>query len=211
MPLQRLEDMIKHWVEIESDRVAVDGKPVDIASYGQDMLLHAVYKNCIGNYPKFHKMDPLCKVGFVASELLLDAEGRREELWGEGRGVLLFNSTSSLADDRNYQKTIEGDDVFPSPSLFVYTLPNVVTGEICIRNHYYGESNFIVLRRFDTKKMAQIISAAFADPCTSSLLTGWVDCFNEESFSSFMFIVERGDENDVEQFLRLIKPISIEA
>lgn len=180
---------MNHWVKIETDKVVVDGNELELEPCEPGQLLHAVYKKYIGNYPKFHKMDPLCKLGFVASELLLDAEGRRDEEWGERRGVLLFNSSSSLADDCNYQKTIEGKDAFPSPSLFVYTLPNVVTGEICIRNHYYGESNFMVLPEYDASRMAQLVSAAFVDPATTSLLTGWVDCWSEDRFSAMMYIV----------------------
>lgn len=190
--------MINHWVKIERDKVVVDGRQIEIELSESESLLNAIYKNKIGDYPKFYKMDPLCKLGFVASELLLDAEGRREEEWGEKRGVVLFNASSSLADDRNYQKTIEGDDVFPSPSLFVYTLPNVVTGEICIRNHYYGESNFMVLRGLDVEKMSQILNATFADTCTESLVTGWVDCQSEKEYSALMFIVERGSFDEAE-------------
>lgn len=185
--------MINHWVKIDRDRVVVDGRAIEIEISESESLLSAIYKNMIGDYPKFYKMDMLCKLGFVASELLLDAEGRREEEWGEKRGVVLFNASSSLADDRNYQKTIEGDDVFPSPSLFVYTLPNVVTGEICIRNHYYGESNFMVLRSLDNEKMSQIVNAAFADSSTESLVTGWVDCQSEKEYSALMFIVDRNN------------------
>ena len=181
---------MNHCVKIEPDSVVVDGKQLDIEACEPRELLHAIYKKYIGNYSKFHKMDPLCKLGFVASELLLDAEGQRDKEWGESRGVLLFNSTSSLTDDRNYQKTIEGEDAFPSPSLFVYTLPNVVTGEICIRNHFYGESNFMVLPEYDESRMSQLISAAFADSCTKSLLTGWLECWSEDNFSAMMYIEE---------------------
>lgn len=169
----------------------VDGLPLELEPCEAAQLLNVVYKEIIGNYPKFYKMDPLCKLGFVASELLLNAEGRRNEEWGERRGVLLFNATSSLADDRNYQKTIEGEDVFPSPSLFVYTLPNVVTGEIAIRNHFYGETNFMVLPQYDASRMEQMIKAAFQDPSTESLVTGWLDCQSESDFYAFMFIVNR--------------------
>lgn len=184
---------LRNWVKIDTGSVVVNGNQLQTEPCGAGRLLHSVYKDNIGNYPKFHKMDPLCKLGFVASELLLDAEGCRDKEWGESRGVVLFNSSSSLADDSNYQKTIEGEDAFPSPSLFVYTLPNVVTGEICIRNHYYGESNFIVLPHFDAMRMAQVIAAAFRDSSTTSLLTGWVDCRSEEEYEALMLTVERSD------------------
>ncbi|MBO7645775.1 MAG: 3-oxoacyl-ACP synthase, partial [Prevotella sp.] len=38
--------------------------------------------------------------------------------------VILFNRSSSVIADREFEKTIKDDaDFFPSPSLFVYTLP----------------------------------------------------------------------------------------
>lgn len=127
-----------------------------------------MYRSHIGDYPKFFKMDPLSRLGFVASELLLkkvasEADGQlnTEHLTLNTEfGVLLFNRSGSLADDRAYVATTEGEDRFPSPSLFVYTLPNIVTGEIAIRNHFLTETNFIVLEKLDEEVMAEQIALA---------------------------------------------------
>ena len=172
-------------------QVTVDGRRT-VLSDKAETILDQVYKTYVGDYPKFHKMDPLCRVGFVASELLLTAEGRRDEQWGETRAIVLVNAASSLADDRKYQSTIDDPETaYPSPSLFVYTLPNVLTGEIAIRNHCYGETNFIVLPEFDCDTIANAIETTFADQTTETLLTGWVDCYSETDFDVLMFIVER--------------------
>ena len=140
-----------HHVVITPHRVVVDEEQMMVASSGK-MMLKEIYQSKIGNYPKFYKMDMLCKLGFVASELLLQKEGDRnigekgvveEENQRDDRAVILLNSSSSICDDRAYQKTIEYvDDYFPSPMVFVYTLANIVTGEIALRNRYYGETNF---------------------------------------------------------------------
>ena len=37
-----------------------------------------LYRTHVGNYPKFFKMDPLCRLGFVASEMLLNQENPRK-------------------------------------------------------------------------------------------------------------------------------------
>lgn len=191
--------LIKHYIRIKRSVSSCEGVPeyqvtLDgemMAAAGVDTLLTDLYKARIGDYPKFYKMDPLCRLGFVASELLLNAENRREEQFGESRGVVLFNAASSLADDRNYQETIKNPDAFfPSPSLFVYTLPNVLTGEIAIRNHYYGETNFIVLPHLDSAAMADGIRMSFTDRDLRSLLTGWVDCYSETSFDLLLFLVD---------------------
>ena len=216
-------NLIKHYVRIrrqqlagsgqlpmESDHpttysVSLDGQmPVNNAP--ADTLLADLYKEHINDYPKFYKMDPLCKAGFVASELLLNAEGRRQEQWGESRGVVLFNAASSLADDRNYQTTIDNPETsFPSPSLFVYTLPNVLTGEMAIRNHFFGETNFIVMPKPDCDTMAAVIDMTFNDDSLQSLVTGWVDCYNESTYDVLMFIVERdalGNSNELSEEIK---------
>ena len=187
--------------------VTLDGRRL-VSNAPSDTLLATLYKEHIKDYPKFYKMDPLCKVGFVASELLLNAEGRRQEQWGESRGVVLFNAASSLADDRNYQATIDNIEAsFPSPSLFVYTLPNVLTGEIAIRNHFFGETNFIVLPEPDSIAMASVIGMTFSDDSLQSLVTGWVDCYDESTYDVAMFIVERdaaGHEDELSEEIKRV-------
>ena len=77
----------------------------------------------------------------MASELLLQAEGAERFVPREDRAVVFFNRSASLQADTAYQATIQDpDNFYPSPAAFVYTLPNIVTGEIAIRNKYFGET-----------------------------------------------------------------------
>ena len=114
-----------------------------------------LYRREVGDYPKFFKMDPLSRLGFMATELL------KKQAPTADYGVLLFNRSSSMADDLAFQATIQDkDNWFPSPALFVYTLPNIVTGEIAIRNHYQTETNFMVLDAPRPDIMAEQIALA---------------------------------------------------
>ncbi len=99
----------------------------------------AAYRYFNISYAKFFKMDNLCKLGFLASELLLRKRKNISEKYpGDEVGILLSNAGSSIDTDRNHQKSIsERDEYFPSPSVFVYTLANIVIGEICIRHKLY--------------------------------------------------------------------------
>ena len=74
-------------------------------------------------------------------------------------------------------------------SVFVYTLPNIVTGEIAIRNKYHGESEFILLPERSEEAMDQSVARAFLDPETASVLTGWVEALSDTEFSADMMIV----------------------
>lgn len=155
-------------------------------------LLTSLYKQMIGNYPKFYKMDGLSRLGFVASEILLnaekgdtDVERREEEGLLEERAIIFFNHSSSIASDRNYKESInDKNNYFPSPSIFVYTLPNIVTGEIAIRNHFHGETSFFILPDKDERMMEEILQASCRDDQSKSFLTGWIDYEDERHFEA---------------------------
>jgi 3-oxoacyl-(acyl-carrier-protein) synthase len=75
---------------------------------------------------RFLRMDLMCRLGFMAAELLganFDAmpAARRRRL-----GVCVESFTGSLDADIRFAQT-------PRPSIFAYTLPSTVIGEICIR------------------------------------------------------------------------------
>lgn len=145
-------------------------------------LLTSLYKQMIGNYPKFYKMDGLSRLGFVASEILLNAEKGETD---KERAIIFFNHSSSIASDRNYKESInDKDNYFPSPSIFVYTLPNIVTGEIAIRNHFHGETSFFILPNKDERMMEEILQASCRDAQSKSFLTGWIDYEDERHFEA---------------------------
>ena len=183
----------KHRVHITPQGVWLDGKVFAIDKEGkQSSLLTALYKQIIGNYPKYYKMDGLCRLGFIASELLLKAErdeGSFTEDINKTRAIVFFNRSSSIASDKKYLASIvEKDNYFPSPSVFVYTLPNIVTGEIAIRNGYHGETSFYILPHKNELLMQDIIETTFMDEQTTSVLTGWLDYEDSEHFEADLYI-----------------------
>ena len=183
----------KHRVHITPQGIWLDGKVFSIDKEGkQSSLLTALYKQIIGNYPKYYKMDGLCRLGFVASELLLKAErdeGSFTEDTNKTRAIVFFNRSSSIASDKKYLASIvEKDNYFPSPSVFVYTLPNIVTCEIAIRNGYHGETSFYILPHKNELLMQDIIETTFMDEQTTSVLTGWLDYEDSEHFEADLYI-----------------------
>ena len=138
-------------------------------------------------------MDGLCRLGFVASELLLQVEkttNKLDHIFDRERTIMLFNRSSSISSDKRYLSSIsDKDNYFPSPSVFVYTLPNIVTGEIAIRNNYHGETSFYILPRKDEEQMQTIIETAFVDKKTKSLLTGWLDYEDSGHFEADLSIL----------------------
>ena len=147
--------------------------------------LTALYRTIAGDYPKFFKMETACKLGFLLAEQLADTE---RFVPREDRAVLMFSTHGCLCNDRHYEDTVQD---FPSPALFVYTLPNIITGEIAIRNKYEGETSAYVLDRFDPVQFRTLVEQAFQDEVTASALCGWVDCRADDDFTAFAFLVER--------------------
>ena len=199
---QNREFTTTHTIRITPEEVILDqrklweGKKELGEQEGKEhhSLLTTLYKQMIGNYPKFYKMDGLSRLGFVASEILLNAEKgdtdveRREEEGErllEERAIIFFNHSSSIASDRNYKESInDKNNYFPSPSIFVYTLPNIVTGEIAIRNHFHGETSFFILPDKDERMMEEILQASCRDAQSKSFLTGWIDYEDERHFEA---------------------------
>lgn len=151
----------------------LDGKLITTAD------ISGIYRELIGGYPKFFKMDMLCRLGFVAAELLLrdiPAEVREE------MAVVLFNRSGSAHTDRNYQQTIMPDNYFPSPALFVYTLANIVTGEIAIRHKIYGETSMHILDREDEAEMESVAEGVWCTSNPPMLMWGWLEYDSPESY-----------------------------
>ena len=175
----------KHSVLILPNAIELDGRrlPIDTTDATGKDLLKALYHQYVGDYPKFYKMDGLSRLGFVASELLLQAEGRERFVPCDDRAVIFFNHSSSISADKKYLESIaDPGNFFPSPSVFVYTLPNIVTGEIAIRNHYYGETSFYILPERSEQQMEGILRASCLDPANKSFLIGWLDYEDDEHF-----------------------------
>lgn len=187
---QNCEFTTTHTIRITPEEVILDqrklweGKKELGEQEGKEhhSLLTTLYKQMIGNYPKFYKMDGLSRLGFVASEILLNAEKGETD---KERAIIFFNHSSSIASDRNYKESInDKDNYFPSPSIFVYTLPNIVTGEIAIRNHFHGETSFFILPDKDERMMEEILQASCRDDQSKSFLTGWIDYEDERHFEA---------------------------
>lgn len=141
------------------------------------------YKSLELNYPKFHKMDNLSKLAFLASEMILKDEDH-------SRTALVFaNRSSSLDTDFKYQESINSqENYFPSPAVFVYTLPNICVGEISIKHKMQTENAFFVLDEFDENFLndyaAQILQSGKAD----KVLCGWVELY-QESYQAFVYLL----------------------
>ncbi|MDR1860617.1 MAG: hypothetical protein LBR06_06840 [Bacteroidales bacterium] len=154
-----------------------------------DKFTAALYRAMKVDYPKFFKMDNLSRLGFLASELLFSRmEPRfvpRDDI-----ALLCFSRSASLDVDTRFLQTTAPDNYFPAPSLFVYTLANIVAGEITIRNKLMGESTAFVCREFDAGQILSATRAAFGNSGTVFVAVLWAEYFRERK-EALMLLLNR--------------------
>ncbi len=93
--------------------------------------------------PRFGRMDPLCKLGLAAVELMGVEFSEKETT-----GVCLGTPDGSWSVDEAFWKE-------PSPALFTYTLPSTLVGEICIRYGLKGPNLCLMLSRADSVSLLE--------------------------------------------------------
>ena len=179
---------IEHYSLMYDNALFVDGQLVFSGDAGMEFpeLASAMYKSFGLGYPKFYKMDRLCQLGFLAAELVLKNHFDKEKYPAEALGLVLANAHSSLDTDARYQQTLAG---IPSPAVFVYTLPNIVIGEICIRHQFKGEQAFFIFETFDIPFLNDYIDQMLENGAAQLVLGGWVDVLQEQ-YDACLYLVE---------------------
>jgi 3-oxoacyl-(acyl-carrier-protein) synthase len=163
---------------------------------GVQNFLLSVYEHFDINYSRFYKMDNLSKLGWLASEILLKDRFIMKNYKPEDIGLILSNTNSSLDTDQKYLASAQN---IPSPSLFVYTLPNIVTGEICIRNNFKGENAFFVFDSFNVGFIENYIRTLLDNSNLQAGICGWVELL-ENKYKTALFLVEKIKSKDAVSF-----------
>ncbi len=173
---------------IRKQRVYLNGGLLwqDEAAGSLQEFLRKAYDRFAGQYPKFHKMDHLCKLGWLAAEVLLREAPAVDHL-PEQVALVLSNRSASLDTDVRYYNTVKD---IPSPAVFVYTLPNIVIGEICIRHGFKGEHIFFTTDRFDTELITAYAEQLLGSGAATACICGWVEVM-EQQYEAALYMVER--------------------
>jgi len=129
------------------------------------------------DYPKFYKMDGLSKLGFLGVEFLKKATNLATDC--DNIAVVFVNKYSSLDADLSHQELIEKTTA--SPAIFVYTLPNIVLGELSIRNKWYGEQQFFIKNEWPEELIHKYIVTIFELEKADTIVIGFADYFNEKA------------------------------
>lgn len=180
---------IQSYCSIRNNKIFVDGSLIfeDCEASGLKAFTKSAYRFLKPAYNKFFKMDEISRLGFLAAEYLLK-EVDLNNYNTEDISVVLSNSDSTLITDMNHQQTIEDDNnFFPSPSIFVYTLPNIVIGEISIRHNFKGENAFFIVENFNSNLIASHINNLFLTNKSKAFVGGWVNLC-ESGYEAFLYL-----------------------
>jgi hypothetical protein len=185
---------ITSWCIIRNDTIVKNGETVfskeesDVSAF----LLDG-YDHFSMTYPKYFKMDRLSKLGFLAAEVLLKDNFQNDKYKQEEVGIVLMNSNASLDTDIRYIESVKN---IPSPALFVYTLPNIVVGEISIRHNFKGENAFFISDKFDAGFLHLYVNDLMKNHNLKCCICGWVDILDEK-YEAVLYLVEsEGKENE---------------
>ncbi len=192
-----MENIITKYCIIQNHQVIVDGKTVfeDTEEFEFGKLMKAIYKHYDIKYPKYFKMDNLCKIAFLGSEILMQDKDNIKNIDPAKVGVILQNTHSTIDTDTKYIDTIKDkSNYFPSPAVFVYTLPNVMIGEICIRHKFQGENACFISKDFEPGFITDYVNELFKNEKIDTCITGYADYINGKH-KAMMFLVEKNKEN----------------
>jgi hypothetical protein len=161
---------INHYIQWRENKIFRDGSLL-FSSKEQNPapIIDEAYQHLGVSYPKFFKMDILSRVAFLASEFLgPDYSGMIKE----NIGVVLTTHSGCLEVDRKFEESRKS---FASPALFVYTLPNIMLGEICIRNGFKGEQMCTIEETFNPDWFMFYVRDLLEKRTTDACLFGHVD------------------------------------
>jgi hypothetical protein len=158
---------------------------------GYKKFIRAAYKHFGTDYPKFFKMDTLSKLGFMSVEILLKGIDLSRHFAPERIGLILTNASSSLEVDEKHRESIrDRNNYFPSPSNFVYTLPNIMAGEAAIRHVFRGENTVLISKAFDAGLIYDITAFAFNTASVDCCICGWTEQYGN-NYESLLFLIEQ--------------------
>ena len=175
---------IESFCHIRDRRISKNGKTI-FKNNETDFpnFIRTAYNSLDIEYSKFFKMDNLSKLAFIAADVLLKEQEEKNI------ALVLSNNSSSLDTDRKHQKSIsDTDNFFPSPAVFVYTLPNICLGEISIKHKLFSENAFFVFKQFNPSALKDYTAILLNEKSAKKVLCGWVN-FDNGKYDAFLYIV----------------------
>lgn len=185
-----LKRYIQSYCKIKNNKITLSGTVIfKDTSNDLKLFLKSAYKDSNIKYPKFFKMDSLSKLAFLGAEFILKDESSTKNI-----GIVFSNNASSLDTDRKHQDSInDSENYYPSPAIFVYTLPNIGIGEISIRHQLKSENAFFIFEKYNANFHHTYESSLIQNKKCDGVIAGWVN-IDEDSYEAFLYLVSENGE-----------------
>lgn len=178
--------------KIQSQQVVLNNEKIVTDDVSDDLtnFLKNAYKTQGFDYAKFFKMDNLSKLTFLASEPILQNQENKNI------ALVFMNRAASLDTDIKHQQAIQNKEAYyPSPAVFVYTLPNICLGELSIKHKLQTENCFFLSENFDTKLMYNYAQYLIHHKNLDKVLCGWIDVL-ENQYRAVVYLVEKQGQRE---------------
>ena len=194
--------LVSKYSIIRKGRLITDAGQFEFPRMDDDgKFFKNIYKQLKIDYPKFYKMDRLCKLAFLTAEYLFTEKSILEKYAPDEVAMIFSNSNSSLDTDIKHNNSISDKNKYYSkPAVFVYTLPNIMLGELSIRHVIRGENVFFVSEKFDTGFITDYTINLLNTTKHKACLLGRTD-YSEGEYESSMFFIEQSTNTAKEELL----------
>src|SRR5690606_3300338 len=102
--------------------------------------------------------------------------------------VVLMTHHGCIDVDKRYLATMSD---IPSPALFVYTLPNIMLGETCIRHGFKGEQLCLVSDGFDAQELHFWVNDLLNNRGMEACICGFADAYDNNKDICFFWITKQ--------------------
>lgn len=184
--------LITNHCKITRQQITRNGRMIfqDTENLTASEYLKSGFKSLCVAYPKFYKMDILARLGFLSAEVLLGGRQLSKEYSPGEIALVMQNASSTVHADTDHCNSIRNPEAyFPSPAVFVYTLPNIMLGEICIRNGFFGENLLFSEPRFNPAALEKHVHLLSQTGRMQCCIAGWAEA-RDEFPESFMVLIE---------------------
>lgn len=175
-------------VKVTPDSLLIDDVPVSLESYGAARITE-ILKKYLSDSSRFFKMDLFSRLAFVGTGLI--AKDSLDGCDPEDVALFLFTQNGSILADRKHLSTFSNpEEYYPSPAVFINTLPNVVLGEISVKNTIKGETTLVMLPERDNDVIERIVGVTLSATHPSVMIYGWVDCTAEDVYQADLIMLK---------------------
>lgn len=181
---------IRSYCRIRNRSISINGHSFMALnpSVSLNDFLRTAYRRLNVDYPKFYKMDGLCKAVFIAAELMVRQSGP----FPEQTALIFSNRTASYLSDSQHAAAIQAVPATASPATFVYTLPNIAMGELSIRHRLYSENVFFIFENYFPEFLVSYVDSVLDGGKATDAISGWTEV-TEQRCDLFLYHVGTTD------------------